>query len=99
MENKDDYVLDFEQLKWTKDMSEILMPLNKDQQYAVLWMHYHMDFLDLIDSGKVMSEEEEQQWLEQAIHSSDYILQALVLYKRMKDRERTRKYTSISDFE
>ena len=94
MYSEEDFILQFKNLKFEKDMVNMLKSLKNEQQNAILWMLYHMDFLDLIDSGKVMSEEEEQKWLEQAIHSGDYILQALVLYKRMQDRERTEKHTS-----
>lgn len=86
-----DNLFTIEELKWTKEMVHELEPLTKEQQGAVLWLIYHIDFLDIIASGRIMTEEEEREWTERAINDNDYILQSLIQYKKTKDQNRAQK--------
>jgi len=52
---------------------------------------YHYNFLDLIDSGKIMTEDEELKWMEKAEKDNDCILMTLIQYKKTKDEERAKK--------
>ena len=56
---------------------------------ATLWLMYHVPILDLIDSGRIMTEEEEARFMAQAEEDNAYILKTLVQYKKFKDRHRS----------
>ena len=49
---------------------------------------YHIDILDIIDSGKILSQKEIDLWLERSIEENDLYLQVLVNYKIFRDRKR-----------
>ena len=89
--DKEDNMCSIEHLRWEKEMIRQLKPLKKEQQAAVLWLMYHMDILDLIDSGEIMSEEMEQEWTERALEDNAYILMTLIQYKKLKDQKRGKK--------
>ena len=54
----------------------------------MLWLLYHMDILDMIDSGEIMSEEAGEKWMEQALEDNAYLMMVLIQYKRLKDKNR-----------
>ena len=84
----EDKIVSIESLRQTQDLLEQIKNLEKAEQRAVLWMLYHLEFLDLIDSGRVMTGEEEQRWMERARRDENYILMLLVQYKKEKDQKR-----------
>lgn len=84
---KEDNIFSIEELKWAKEMLNTLAPLKKEQQSAILWLMYHIGFLDIIASGRAMTTEEEQEWMERAMGNNDYILMTLILYKKTKDKD------------
>lgn len=88
MDKPEKKIFSIEELRIGQDMFNCLKDLPKAQRNVVLWVLYRHDFLDLIDSGKVMTAEEEQAWSQKAEQDRDYMLMALILYKKTKDVER-----------
>lgn len=52
---KEDNILSIKELKRVKEMMDSLAPLKKEQQCAILWLMYHIGFLDIIASGRAMT--------------------------------------------
>lgn len=90
MRDKEDNVVNIEDLRRSKYIYRCLEGLKEGQQTAIVWLICHMELLDLIDSGRAMSQEEERRWLTQAEEERDYFLMSLVLYKKTKDEFRAR---------
>lgn len=88
MDNEKNNILDIAKIRSEKSMYDCLKNLTKEQQRAIIWLLYHLDFLDLIDSGRIMVEAEEHKWVEKALETNDYILLALIQYKKCKDKNR-----------
>lgn len=91
MRDKGTHIFTIKELKWINEMTAMLQPLKKEEQTALLWVICHMDFLDMITSGKIMSEQEEQKWKEKATEDNSYLSMALIYYKKLKDQERDEK--------
>lgn len=87
----DNNVFDFDELKLAKETAAEIKNLEKDQQYAILWLMYHVGFLDIIDSGRIMTDVEAKKWMEQAVEDNDHILMSLIMYKLSRDEKRTEK--------
>jgi len=64
-----------------------LKKLSKRQQMMSLWLLYHIDILELIASGREMTQMEEQTMMERAEKEGDDILITMVQYKRLKDQQ------------
>ena len=65
--------------------------LSFEKRRIIFWLISHIAFLDLIDEGKILSEEELEIWMEKAKREKDDSLSAMVIYKRLKDEKRTEK--------
>ena len=85
---KEDNIYNIEDLREERKLIQNLKHLKKEQQGAILWLLYHMDILDMIDSGEIMSEEAEEKWMEQALEDNAYIMMVLIQYKKLKDKNR-----------
>lgn len=88
MNSEENSIIDIERLRSEKELLEEIKALPKDQQRAVIWLLYHIEFLDIIDSGKILPQEEIDHWLERSIVEHDLGLQVLVNYKIQKDQQR-----------
>lgn len=89
MDKREENIIDFEQAKLMHDIVEDMKLLTQEQREIVLWMMYHIEFLDIIDSGKILSENELNSWIERAVEEHDIGLQGLIYYKQTKDKMRT----------
>ena len=98
MDNKEKDIINIEALREEQEFIKGMRTLTKDQQNAIMWLLFHIDILDIIDSGKILSQEEIDRWLERAVESNDLYTQVLLNYKVNKDRERLEKQTEQPHF-
>lgn len=89
MERKEENIVDFEQAKLIHDIVEDMKLLTQEQREVVLWVMYHIEFLDIIDSRRILPEDELNSWIERAVEEHDLGLQGLIYYKRTKDEMRS----------
>lgn len=80
-------MLDNEQM--IRDFLTEFRELTSEQQKYVYWLASHMDILDLMVHTDRLTDEEADIWLQQAAEKKDYLLTSLILYKQIKDHDRT----------
>lgn len=79
------------QEKLFQQLMDEINTLSYENKQIISWLISHIAFLDLIDEGIILSEDEVTVWEDRAKKEKDYSLSAMVHYKRLKDKKRAEK--------
>ncbi len=72
-----------------KTLQEKIEMLPKEMQNAVCWIIKHIELVEQITDGEKMADVKVEKYLKMAKEKEDYIMWALVAYKRSKDQKET----------
>lgn len=68
-----------------KSLINIYQELPQEMQYAVLWILEHIDIVDYLAQGEETPENEIEYLIQKAIEKNDYLMVAMLVYKRVYD--------------
>lgn len=72
-----------------KDIEKQIKTLPDKAQQAIFWIVKNIETVSLLTQGEKLTEQEADTFIQKAREKEDYIMLAMILYKRAKDKEKT----------